>query len=101
MKGNDDSDDKNKNMPMAPATERVLGQGSQRTLESLSRRHSAMTSKASKRPVTKLESKPNQSFVGKSLLNALRKQAARSQATKDRMAKATEDSPPIIFHDET
>mgnify|MGYP000147355052 CR=1 FL=1 len=89
MKGNDDSDDKNTNMPMAP------------TLESLSRRHSAMTSKASQKPVIKLESKPNQSFVGKSLLNALRKQAARSQATKDRMAKMTEDTPPIIFHDET
>ena len=101
MKGNDDSDNKNEIMQMAPTTERVLEQGAQRSLESLCRRNSAMTSKASQKPVTKSESKPNQSFVSKSLLKTLRKQAARSQATKDRVSGKTGKAAPIIFHDET
>lgn len=88
MKGNDDYDKENEIMPMAPA------------IESLCRRHSAMTSKAAQKPAPKLDSKPNQSFVGKSLLKALRKQAARSQATKERVSGNTGKAVPIFF-DET
>lgn len=100
MKGNDDSDNKNEIMQMAPATERVLEQGEQPSLESLCRRHRALVPKAQKQ-THKSEGSSNQSFIGKSLLQTLRKQAARSQATKDRVSGMTGKAAPKIFYDET
>lgn len=101
VKETGESNNKIKIIPMAQDTERVWEQRGQRTLESLCRLQQNQTTKASQKPAPKLDNKPNQSYVGQSLLKALRKQAAESQATKDRMAKNNIESATIIFFDET
>ena len=106
VKETGESNNKIKIIPMAQDTERVWEQRGQRTLESLCRPQQNQATKASQKPAPKLDNKLNQSFVGQSLLKALRKQAARSQATrsqatKDRMEKNNIESATIIFFDET
>ncbi|MCZ4311029.1 hypothetical protein AB6D66_00500 [Vibrio pomeroyi] len=88
MKGNDDCDNENEIMPMALA------------IESLCRRHRALNSNA-KKSTHNSEGESNKSFMGKSHLKKLRKQAARCQATKDRFSGKTGKTAPIMFHDET